>query len=130
MQITKFNLNLPKIKYRIKHNNLLTMPTQKEKELLIRLIKDDLINYKLVSTLNELGLHADSYLLGLSDTIFNLMHFPNDKSGDEVYEHYLKLTREVKHINIVQSPEQLHHLAHQIYAELIALQSKVNALQA
>lgn len=102
------------------------MTVDKEKELVIRLIKDDLINYKLVSTLNDLGLHADSYLLGLSDTIFNLLQFPIDQSGDIAYEHYLKLTREVKHINIVHSPEQLHQLAHQIYAELITLRAEVH----
>lgn len=99
--------------------------TQREKELLIRLIKDDLVNYKLVSALNDLGLNAGGYFLDLSDTIFNLMHFPNNKKGDSVYEHYLKLTQQVKHINIINSPDQLQQLAHQIYAELMVLKSNM-----
>lgn len=46
------------------------MKTLSNEELIIRLIKDNLINTKLISGLNCLGLIADDYTLFLGETIF------------------------------------------------------------
>ena len=90
----------------------------KDKKLIISLIQDDLLNSKLVFGLNELGINASDYFLNLSDTIFKLMKFSDSKAEEEIYEHYLKLTKKVKHIDITESRNNLNNLAHEIYKEL------------
>ena len=97
----------------------------KDKKLIISLIQDDLVNSKLVLGLNELGINASDYFLNLSDTIFKLMKFSDSKAEEEIYEHYLKLTKKVKHIDITESRNNLNNLAHEIYKELRILKSKL-----
>jgi len=97
------------------------MESQKQKELIFALIKDDLINSKLVYGLTDLGIDASDYFLNLSDTIFKLMKFSNKKTEEEIYEHYLKLTKKAKHIDITESRNNLNSLAHEIYKELTKL---------
>lgn len=91
------------------------MKTKNQKNLLLSLIKDDLINYKLVSALNALGLHATDYFLHLSDIIFDLAGFKNDAYSDEVYELYLQKIKTVQGIAINTSTKQLDALALDIY---------------
>ena len=93
----------------------------KDKKLIISLIQDDLVNSKLVLGLNELGVNASDYFLNLSDTIFKLMKFSDSKAEEEIYEHYLKLTKKAKHIDITESRNNLNSLAHEIYKELTKL---------
>ena len=95
------------------------------KKLIISLIKDDLVNSKLVLGLNELGLNASDYFLNLSETIFKLMKFSNSKAEEKVYEHYLELTKRAKHIDITESRNNLNGLAYEIYTELTKLKSKL-----
>lgn len=47
---------------------------QKEK-LVISLIKDDLINLKLIYGLRDLGIDTNEYYLHASDTVFELLGF-------------------------------------------------------
>lgn len=51
-----------------------------KKWLIFSLIKDNLINRKLVNSLNDIRLTADDYRLNLSDTIFKLI-------GTQIYNH-------------------------------------------
>jgi hypothetical protein len=51
------------------------------KSLILSLIKDDLINTKLVSGIESLGIDAGLYLLGISDAIFVLMGIDDGKQG-------------------------------------------------
>jgi hypothetical protein len=97
----------------------------RNKKLIISLIQDDLVSYKLVLGLNELGLNASDYFLNLSDTIFKLMKFSDSKAEEKIYEHYLELTKRVKYIDITESRNTLNSLAHEIYVELTKLKSKL-----
>ena len=97
----------------------------KGKKLIISLIQDDLVSNKLVLGLNELGVNASDYFLNLSDTIFKLMKFSDSKAEEKIYEHYLKLTKKAKHIDITESRNNLNSLAHEIYKELRILKSKL-----
>jgi len=101
------------------------MESKKQKELILALIKDDLINSKLVYGLTDLGIDASDYFLNLSDTIFKLMKFSDTKAEEKIYEHYLKLTKKAKDINIAESRNNLNSLTYEIYAELILLKSKL-----
>lgn len=91
-----------------------------KKKLLLSLIKDDLINSKLVSGLNELGLNAENYYLHLSETIFQLMGFIATKQDEKIYDHYIQLTQKARHLDISQSHLALDQLALTIYKKLRA----------
>lgn len=88
------------------------------KNLIISLIKDDLINTKLISGLENLGIDAGLYLLGISDAIFVLMGIADDKEGEELFEYYLNLREKVNIVDFAKSYDSLGEIADEIYAEL------------
>jgi len=95
------------------------MKSLNRKQLVLSLIKDDLINLKLVHTLNELGLSADCYTLYTSTTVFNLMHFKTTNlRWEKIHDGYIDLTRKVMQIDIQDSPRMLQALSEEIYAYL------------
>ncbi len=95
-------------------------PKISEQQLILSLIKDDLINSRLVNGLNNIGLAADDYLLNLSDTIFKLMGFEDNQRTEEIYEHYLTLTKKVIDIDVTISHAPLDDLALEIYIDLVS----------
>lgn len=90
------------------------------KKLILSLIKDDLINTKLVNGLDALGLNAQDYLLHLSDTVFKLMGVKDDEKGEKLFEHYLELKDNVRFIDGAKSHEAFHDLALAIYTDLVS----------
>lgn len=94
------------------------MASNKNKKLILSLIKDDLVNTKLVNGLDALGLNAQDYLLHLSDTIFKLMKIDEDKKGEKLFEHYLHLKDNVRFIHGAKSHETFDDLALAIYIDL------------
>jgi hypothetical protein len=93
-----------------------------EEEIIIRLIRDHLINMKLVSGLNALGLNADDYSLYLGDTIFLLMGFEGNEHNDLIFEKvFLGNSEKVRHINFSYDTEELDALSKLIYEELMLL---------
>lgn len=103
------------------------MKLKKEQALILSLIKDDLVNQKLLLGLDALGLQPADYYLQLSDTIFSLMGFPESNHSDRVFELYLDLTKKVRFVDISQSQNQLDELAREIYAELAVHRAALNA---
>lgn len=95
-----------------------------KKELILSLIKDDLINSKLVNGLSDAGLYADDYLLHLSDTVFKLVGIPNTIPNEFIFEKYYDYTQRAKYIDIVQGHHSLDGLAEEIYAYLLNEKSK------
>jgi hypothetical protein len=90
------------------------------KELILSLIKDDLINTKLVHGLNEAGLNAEHYFLHLGETIFKLMGFEDNVETEELFRHYMRLTEKAKYLDISGSHKPMDELAAGIYKELLA----------
>lgn len=91
----------------------------KRKNLILSLIKDDLINTKLVGTLNNLGLMADCYRLHAGTTAMNLLHISTSAANwEHIHEGYLDLTAKVLSIDILESPHLLDNLTHEIYTYL------------
>jgi len=101
------------------------MKAKKQKWLILSLIKDDLINTKLINSLSEAGLNADSYLLHLSDTIFKLLCIKNNLGNEFIYENYLNLTGRVKFISISNGHNTLDDLAEEIYTYLLCEKSRL-----
>lgn len=88
----------------------------KTKSLVITLITDDLINTKLVYSLNDLGLQANDYTLHLSTTIMNLMRIKTTSlRWESIHDEYLQMTSRVLKIDIQESPRMLTVLAEEIY---------------
>jgi hypothetical protein len=91
------------------------MKLKKRKNLILALIKDDLINLKLIYSLNSFGLAADGYMLYTSTTIINLMKIKaTGLQWEQIHEGYLELTRKVMQIDIQESPRLLDALAEEI----------------
>lgn len=91
-----------------------------KQELIQSLIRDSLINLKLVLGLNSLGLDVDKYNLYIEDTIFSLMGFKESEYNDMVYEKiYLPMAEKVKDMDFSLSKENLDSLVLDIYNELL-----------
>ena len=107
-----------------------TLTHLQHEKLIISLIKDDLINYKLVHSLNDLGLNAYTYFLHLSESIFELMGFDESKRSDALFERYTKRLSAVKAINLAAQNNALEKLAKEIYNDLLTkcaiIRDKVN----
>jgi hypothetical protein len=87
-----------------------------KKSLILSLIKDDLINSKLVHSLNNIGLEADDYNLHASTTIMNLMKIKTAPlRWEEIHDEYLDRTRKVLQIDIQESPGLVDALVQEIY---------------
>ena len=92
---------------------------QNERELIISLIKDDLINQKLVNGLEDLGLSAGDYLLHASTMVFKLMGIAETGINEYIFEQYLNLSEKVKEVDVTEGHYKLDALAEEIYAYLL-----------
>jgi hypothetical protein len=90
----------------------------KNKQLILSLIKDDLINTKLMHGLIDVGLNAENYFLCLSETIFKLMGFEDNEARELVFERYVQLSKKAAFIDITISHKPLEGLVNEIYEEL------------
>jgi hypothetical protein len=95
------------------------MKKQTTKNLVLSLIKDDLIHTKLVNGLDNLNLNTSVYLLGIPETIFVLLKIKNTKKGEKLFEYYLDLREKVQMIDIKESHDEVEKLSHDIYKELL-----------
>jgi hypothetical protein len=90
-----------------------------DKELVIRLIKDSLISFKLISGLNALGLNANDYTSSLGDTIFLLMGLQNHQKSDFIFESvFLTHAEKVRYIDFSSSMQELDALSEEVYEAL------------
>lgn len=90
-----------------------------EKKIVVSLIKDDLINTKLINGLNKLGMNADDYLINVSSTIFKILDIGDDRAGEDIFEWYMDSLKKVDPIDIRENHTALDSLALEIYLELL-----------
>lgn len=95
------------------------MKAKGKKDLIMALIKDDLINSKLLRGLSKAGLDTDHYCLFLSGTIFDLLGYPDTERSDEIFSEYIKLTERSDQVDIRETANDLDKLAHEIYIFLM-----------
>jgi hypothetical protein len=91
---------------------------QEIENIVISLIKDDILNCKLTTSLNELGLNADEYLLNISESIFILLGFENRINEESTFEMYIELLKQFPKTNPIVSYQAIHEQAIFIYHEL------------
>ena len=96
----------------------------REKELILSLIKDDLINVRLVYGLEKLGLDSGNYYLHLSETIFKLIGITAD--DEDFFERYMDECKTVLNISIFEHPELLNSLVLSLYNKLIEHKSETH----
>lgn len=95
------------------------METARLNQLILSLIKDGLVNLRLVYGLQTLGIQADGYMLHLSNSVFELMGYdPADRRTDAIHDHYIRLSQKIAHIDIFEAPELLEDLAREIFVYL------------
>lgn len=90
----------------------------KYKDLIISLIKDDLIHTKLINGLDALGLEALDYHIHLSETIFELLGFPENENSDAIFEYYIAQLKRARRLSIRKNREAFDVLALNIFTEL------------
>jgi len=108
------------------------MKAFKRKELVISIIKDDLVNTKLVDGLESLNLEAGDYTLYASGTILKLMRIKstgNGKRWEEIHDEYIRLSHKIRQIDITDF-YLVHALAEEIYKFLKKERAKEKALRA
>ena len=91
----------------------------KNKDLILSLIQADLKCNQLISGLESLDLHTDSYFLGLQRVISQLMGLGEDTSDQwfDIYERYLK---DAHTHPISDSPDSFMPIAEECYNLLCA----------
>jgi hypothetical protein len=88
------------------------------KQLIISLIKDDLINSKLVNGLNQIGLDANKFYLHLPETIFEQMGIQDHKKKEVLLLRYTMLSEKMKAIDLNENYGGVEELAEEIYWEM------------
>ena len=84
-----------------------------QKELVIRLIKDDLINTYLIDSFEKIGFYSENFRLNLSETIFKVMGI--DDEDERLYELYLEKCSKIAVPEIVMSKELLEIFSEDTY---------------
>lgn len=88
------------------------------KVLVINLIKQDLINWKMISLLQKIQIQADDYQLDIGSIIFEIMKLNNRKDVDELFEKYVEMSKPILKLTANQSNRKIDLLASKIYEYL------------
>lgn len=90
------------------------MATIDYSHVIIRLIRDDIRNVKLVDSLSRYYTNASNYKLDLHEAVFELMELNNYKDFEELKEWYFNKTETAKKIPL----DSINEIALDIYAGL------------
>lgn len=85
------------------------------KTTIMNLIKQDLINWKMINLLQKIQIHADDYQLDIGSIIFEIMDLNNHEKIDEIFEKYVEMSRPVLRLIVGQSNRKIDVLAAKIY---------------
>lgn len=91
------------------------------KQLILGLLRSDLINSKLIYSLGDLGINAEDYLLNISEIVFELMGIEDENQIEELTFQYTELMQKAKKINISELNNSSQKLANEIYCKLLGL---------
>ncbi|MNU76015.1 hypothetical protein D3C71_655580 [compost metagenome] len=83
--------------------------------IIINLIKQDLINWKMIHSLQKVQVRADDYQLDIGSIIFEIMDLENRKDVDEIFEKYVEMSKPILKLSVSQSNRKIDVLASKIY---------------
>ena len=79
------------------------------------MIKQDLINWKMIHLLQKMQIRADDYQLDIGSIIFEIMDLNNRENVDEIFEKYVEMSRPMLKLIVEQSNRKIDVLADKIY---------------
>nr|WP_294860037.1 hypothetical protein [uncultured Fluviicola sp.] len=83
--------------------------------IVTNLIKQDLINWKMINALQNRQVRADDYQLDIGSIIFELMNLEDRKDVDEIFEKYVELSKPILKLSTSQPNRKIDVLASKIY---------------
>lgn len=83
--------------------------------IIINLIKQDLINWKMIHSLQKAQVRADDYQLDIGSIIFEMMHLEDRKDVDEIFEKYVEMSKPILKLSASLSNRKIDLLASKIY---------------
>jgi hypothetical protein len=91
-----------------------------KKELIMSLLRDHLVSYRLVQGLLKEGLDSNNFDLYMSETIFQLMGFGNSEEEEKLFEEFLNWSEKVMSIDFLGEDRvaPLNDLRDEIYRKL------------
>lgn len=91
------------------------------KESVLILIEDNVVNLKLISTLEDLGIDASLYNLNSPSVVFELLELEFFENRDYLYKKYFDLLEKGKSIDFITSKVELRLFVLNVYDELLNL---------
>jgi hypothetical protein len=92
-----------------------------EQQLVQAMIRDDLVNYRLLNGLHELGLVTELYFLKMSQTVFDYLGIEGRVEYDANYARYEEMKEEVMAFDLSREMGRVNQLAEKIYRELLTI---------
>lgn len=86
--------------------------------IVINLIKQDLVNWKMINLLQRMQIRADDYQLDIGSVIFEIMNLDNRENVDEIFEKYVEMSKPILELHSNQSNIEIDLLATKIYVYL------------
>lgn len=91
-----------------------------EKDLIMSLLRDHLVSYRLIQGLLKAGLDSLNFDLYMGETIFKLMGFGGSEKEEKLFEEFLNWSEKVMSIDFLGEDrvEPLNDLRDEIYRKL------------
>ena len=97
------------------------------KQLVVKLISMDIVNHKLVSSLSDMQINAEEYVLGIDEIIFEMIGLNNSPDEESIFEQYLSKSAKVKQMNLKTQQQEIQLLAEDIFDFLCNRKLLLNA---
>lgn len=88
------------------------------KKKVLTLIESDILSFKLILTLNNIGVDASNYSTDISKVVFMLMGIKKKRRTEELYRTYFELIRQVEYLDLRNEVEKS-RLSLKIYNHLL-----------
>ena len=89
-----------------------------KRKQIMTLIESDIVNSKLIFTLNNIGIDANDYLTDISTIVFLQIGIRKENRTEELYKKYFDLIRQVQYLDLQVKGEKS-RLALKIYGFLV-----------
>ena len=83
--------------------------------IVTNLIKQDLINWKMICSLQKIQIRADDYQLDIGSIIFEILDLNDRENVDEIFEKYVEMSKPILKLFASQSNRKIDLLAARIY---------------
>lgn len=104
------------------------MKSRERKEIALMLIRDDLVNTKLVDGLCNMDFNAESFYLNISSVVFRLVGIDiDDPKNESIYEQYLERCSTAIYVSLKESETSFENLANEIYLFLLGEKTRLSS---